>query len=277
MTNPTYLEQMISIREDRSKRLKDNPVGWFSLIGLFRLEEGDNPFGAGDDNKIVLTEFSLERCGAFRLENSKTTLIPFPGVELTINQMPAKKQQLHTDLDKEPDRIEMGSLTMMVIQRGEKFYLRVWDRDSKALKEFNGLNYFPIDPEYRLNARFVTYDPPREITILDVIGTEYEGHLYGEARFTLNGVDCALVAEEDGDELVFSFTDETRADLTYPGGRLLVTSKPENECVILDFNLAVNWPCAYTSFATCPLPPKANHLTVRIEAGEMRYTGHANH
>ena len=150
MTNPTYLEQIISFREDRGKRLKDDPVGWLALIGLFRLEEGDDPFGASNDNKIVLPEFGRERCGVFQLENTKTTLFPMQGVELTINQMPARKQQLHTDLDKEADRIEMRSLTMMVIQRGDKYYLRVWDRESKALKEFNGLEYFPIDPKIDL-------------------------------------------------------------------------------------------------------------------------------
>ena len=188
---------------DRGKRLKDNPVGWLALIGLFRLEEGDNPFGASNDNKIVLPEFGRERCGVFQLENTKTTLFPMQGVELTINQMPARNNSyIPTSTKKQTD--EMRSLTMMVIQRGDKYYLRVWDRESKALKEFNGLEYFPIDPKYRLNARFVTYDPPREIKILDVIGTEHEGHLFGEARFTLNSVDCTLVAEEDGDELVFA-------------------------------------------------------------------------
>ncbi|MBN2258351.1 MAG: DUF1684 domain-containing protein, partial [Anaerolineaceae bacterium] len=98
--------------------------------------------------------------------------------------------------------------------------------------------------------------------------------LAGEIHFTLEGVDCRLVAEDSGNELLFSFTDLTRADVTYPGGRFLTVEKPRDNRVVLDFNLAVNWPCAYTDFATCPLPPTENHLPVRIEAGEMRYRDH---
>jgi len=267
----SYFERILGLRAARDERMKTNPQSWLALIGLFLLEEGDNSFGAGNTNKIILPEYIQERCGSFHMENGKISLFPLPNSNLTINKMPPEPHFLRNDRDEEPDWIEIGSLTMMILQRGDNFFLRVWNGDSMALKNFTGLKYFPVNDEYQIMAKFMTFDPPRVIRILDVIGTEYEGYLYGEAHFTLDGVDCSLVAEEDGDELLFSFTDKTREDMTYPGGRFLVASKPEEDCVILDFNQAVNWPCAYTSFVTCPLPPNENRLPVRIEAGEMRY------
>jgi uncharacterized protein (DUF1684 family) len=271
MRDSSYLEKILDFREAREKRIKTSPSSWLALIGLFHIKEGDNPFGAGSANKIILPEFIQERCGSFHLENKNVSLFPSPNSNLMINGSSPEVRFLRSDRDEEPDRIEVGSLTMMVLQRGGKYFLRVWDKNVVALKNFTGLKYFPVNPEYQIKARFIHYAPPREIRILDIIGTEYESHLFGEAHFTLGGIDCSLVAEEDGDELLFSFTDETRSDMTYPGGRFLTVPKPENECVILDFNQALNWPCAYTAFATCPLPPSENHLPIRIEAGEMRY------
>jgi hypothetical protein len=270
-SDETYLKEIQNIRDARDNRMATNPHSWLALIGLFRLEEGDNTFGAGGTNMIKLPEYPQENGGIFQKIKGKVHLLPHPDSVITINKNPPGMDFLHTDQDVEPDRIEIGTLTMMIIQRGEFMYLRVWDRASLAAKTFKGLRYFPVDPKYRIKSKFITYDPPRPIMIMDVIGIEHEGSLFGEAQFTWDGVDCSLVAEEDGDELLFSFTDKTRESLTYPGGRYLVTKKPVDGYVILDFNQAINWPCAYTSFATCPLPPKENRLQVCIEAGEMRY------
>jgi uncharacterized protein (DUF1684 family) len=271
MSNPSYLEKLQDFREARDQRMKTNPHSWLALIGLFRLAEGNNPFGSGIDNKIVLPEFIQERCGSFNLENGNISLVPTFNSNITVNGMPPDAHYLRNDRDEEPDKIESGTLTMMILLRGDNYYLRVWDKNAVAVRSFTGLKYFPVNPEFKIKARFIRYDPPKAVKILDIIGTACNSHLFGEAHFTLRGIDCSLVAEEDEDELLFSFTDETRTDLTYPGGRFLTAPKPENEYVILDFNQALNWPCAFTAFATCPLPPRENHLSVCIEAGEMRY------
>jgi len=160
---------------------------------------------------------------------------------------------------------------MMVIQRGSLHYLRVWDRDAQALKNFHGLNYFPVSPAWRVTAEFNAFDPPTETIIRTVIGGKTSVTIPGYAQLQMDGVECALLGEVDGDELLFSFTDLTRQDATYPGGRYLVTRQPTNGKLVLDFNLAWNWPCAYTPYATCPLPPPENHLEIRVEAGEKRY------
>jgi uncharacterized protein (DUF1684 family) len=274
MTNNDYSAGIQRFRDARNERLKTNPQSWLALSGLFRLEDGDNPFGADSENKIVLAQCEAAHCGSFHLDNGQVTLISQPGTNLTVNDLPPETRNLHSDHDEGTDLIRIGNLTMMILLRGKDHYLRVWDRESKAIVNFTGLKYYPIKPEFRITAKFVAYEPPKIIKIQYVIGTEYDGYLAGEAHFNLNGVDCRLVAEADGDELLFSFTDETRRDTTYAGGRNLTAEKPRDNQVILDFNLAVNWPCAYTPFATCPLPPSENRLPVRIEAGEMRYEEH---
>ena len=274
MIKTDYFKEIQHLRDVREKRLKNNPQSWLALIGLFRLEEGDNPFGEADDNKIVLAGSGLARCGSFHLENGQITLKSRPELNLTVNDLAPEPRNLQTDHDKETDLIKTGSLTMMILQRGKNHYLRVWDRESPAVANFTGLKYYPIQPEYRVAAEFIPYDPPLTIKIQDVIGIEHDGNLAGEVHFDLHGITCRLVAESSEDELLFNFTDETRKDTTYPGGRYLMADKPKEGQVILDFNRATNWPCAYTAFATCPFPPVENRLPVRIEAGEMRYKDH---
>ncbi len=158
-----------------------------------------------------------------------------------------------------------------VISRNNRPYLRVWDREAPALTSHKGLHYFPIDAKYQITALYQPFETPRSLKVLDAIGGEHESRFPGQACFTINGLECTLIAEEEDDGLLFNFTDLTRADSTYPGGRYLLTEPPAGGTILLDFNLARNWPCAYTAFATCPLAPAENHLKVRIEAGEMRY------
>ena len=220
MNDTGYLEQILSLRDARNIRLKDNPQSWLALIGLFHLEEGDNTFGADESNKITLAKCVQTCCGSFHLENGKISLIPLSNSNITINNLPPESRYLHTDHDEKPDMIQVGSLTMMVLLRGQDYYLRVWDAESPEVKSFSGLKYFPVNPGTRSWQNSFPYETPKVIKIQDVIGTEYDGHLFGEAHFTLNGISCTLVAEEDEDELLFSFTDKTRKDLTYPGGRL---------------------------------------------------------
>lgn len=274
MTDINYSEEIQQFRDTRDERLKTNPQSWLALIGLFLLDEGDNSFGADDNNKIVLTNCGQPHCGSFFLINGNVTIKSRPELNLTVNGQTPESSCLHTDHDEETDLVRVGSLTMMILLRGKDHYLRVWDQESPGINKFDGLKYYPIDSKYRIVASFLPYIPLKTIIIQDVIGTEYNGHLAGEAHFYLNGTDCRLVAEESGEELLFSFTDETRRDATYPGGRYLMAKIPKDNQVTLDFNRAVNWPCAYTAYATCPLPPAENRLPIRIEAGEMRYQEH---
>src|SRR6516162_5455203 len=162
---------------------------------------------------------------------------------------------------------------MFVIQRANRFGIRLKDKNSATRKAFSGLKYFPVQEQYRVEARFLPYDPPKKIAVPNILGDTEEEPSPGYVEFTLSGQKCRLDPVSAGDELFFIFRDLTSGKETYPSGRFLYTDMPKNGEVVLDFNKAVNPPCAFTPFATCPLPPKQNHLPIRIEAGELRY-GH---
>ena len=237
---------------------------------FFWLEEGDNSFGSAESNKIMLPGFPHPRSGCLHLEGDQVSLTE-AAEDVLLNQQKAELRVLKADTEGDPDLIEVGSIHLMVIRRGGKAMLRAWDVDSQVVKDFKGFKYFPIEQKFCLAASFTPFDPPKTFTVTDVIGSQHESAMLGEVHFTIDGLNFILEVEDADDDGLISFVDETRKDLTYPGGRLLTLPKPLNHSVILDFNTAVNWPCAYTPWATCPLPPKSNTLPVRIEAGEMRY------
>lgn len=271
MTEDTvYRIEIEQARKEREHRLIANPLNWFTLVGLFPLADGINRVGREENLEITLPSLP-EGCRANIEVRTDGVFLILASEGFTVNGQPPTGGQLHQDVDGDPDLVEIGTIAMRVINRNSRPYLRVWDRESPALKNFNGLIYFPVNPAYRVQAEFIPFDPPRSIKIADAIGGEHEILFPGQAQFTVSGVACTLIAEDDEDGLLFNFTDPTRADSTYPGGRYVLTPYPKNCQVTLDFNLARNWPCAYTSFATCPLPPAQNHLKVRVEAGEKRY------
>jgi uncharacterized protein (DUF1684 family) len=152
--------------------------------------------------------------------------------------------------------------------------LTLKDPGSQYRREFHGIDYFPADEQYRVTARFVP--EPRTIPILNVLGQTENSECPGYAVFRLHGRELRLppIFEEPGaKELFYIFRDQTTGKETYPAGRFLYSDLPKDGQVTLDFNKAYNPPCAFTPYATCPLPPKENYLAVRIEAGEKRY-GH---
>ncbi|MFN8382685.1 MAG: DUF1684 domain-containing protein [Anaerolineales bacterium] len=266
-----YEENITNIRAARDKKTASDPLHWLNLVGLFWLEEGENSFGSDESNKIVLTEFPHANCGSFNFKDGLVTLHPAKDTNITINGSAPNLRPLLTDRDKKPDLINIGSLTMKIIIRGGVPLVRIWDRESPAGRNFTGFHYYSAKPEYRVTAKFIHYNPPKPIKVMEVIGTEVDSVLLGQAQFTLNGVDCTLEAEKSGDELLFNFTDGTNKDTTYGGGRKFYLPKPKGDEIVLDFNLTENWPCAYTPYATCPIPPKENRLPIKIEAGELKY------
>lgn len=257
------------------QRLIENPLSWFALIGRFPLKEGENRFGSQDGLLIQIPQLNNFQSGLLQVESGKVYLQHADPDHIMVNGSAPRSAPLCTDIDGNPDLIEAGAVAMQLISRGGEFFLRVWDRESAAVKNFNGLKFYDVDPDFRIQAQYTPYDPPLLRKRYNAIGNEFDQPYSGIARFSVADKECSLIAEEDEDELLFSFTDETRCDATYPGGRYLVVQKPVDGWVTLDFNLAYNWPCAYTAYATCPLPDPQNHLPVRIEAGEKRF--HSDH
>ncbi|MEO7913714.1 MAG: DUF1684 domain-containing protein [Roseiflexaceae bacterium] len=255
-----------SLRADRS---------WLTLIGLFWLNEGPNRFGSSPDNEIVLPEVtSPNEAGKIVFHAGTATLYAEASAGVAINGQPATIAQLHSDADAVPDLITIGDLTMLVIQRGERHAIRRWDRRSPARVAFTGRRWYPVREAYRLAAGFVPHDPPRSLPVPNILGETEQRPSPGYVVFTLDDHEQRLDAVTEGDELFFIFRDQTASDTTYPAGRFLKTAFPQNGQITLDFNRAYSPPCAFTTFATCPLPPPGNHLPLRIEAGELYNHSH---
>jgi uncharacterized protein (DUF1684 family) len=248
--------------------------GWLTVVGLFCLKEGRKTVGAGPTNDIVLPKGSAPaQVGVFEFHDSKTAFQAASGVEVTVNGKPAATATLRPDTSGAPDVLRIRDLTMYVIERSGRYAIRLKDQNSPARRNFHGLEYFPVNERYRVRAKFVPYKPQKKMSIPNILGGAEEDTSPGYVVFTLDGREFRLVPVDSGDMLFFIFKDLTASKETYPAGRFLYTRLPEKGEVELDFNKAVNPPCAFTAFATCPLPPEENILPVRIEAGEKRY-GH---
>jgi uncharacterized protein len=263
------IEQWRSKHESELKA--DN--GWLTVAGLFWLKEGSNTIGTGPSSNIVLPR-GPAKAGIFEFRQGHATFEAAPGVAVLINGKPPRPaMQLKADTEGSPDQVQLADLTMFVIHRGDRFGIRLKDPASEQRRKFTGLHWFPVNESYRVKARFMAYDKPRMIPITNVLGETEPEASPGYVSFMVNGRALRLEPVAEGDQLFFIFRDLTAGRETYPAGRFLYSDLPKNGEVELDFNKAENPPCAFTPFATCPLPPKQNWLAVRVEAGELTY-GH---
>ncbi len=268
----SYEKDIQTWRAQQEAQLKSDD-GWLTVVGLFWLKEGANRFGTDPSNEIVLPEgYAPARAGVFEFHKGKVTLRVSEGVTVKANGRDAPAREMKSDADGNPDIIAIGDATMHIIERNERFGVRVKDKNSRQRREFTGLRWFPVQESYRIIARFVSYDKPKEIPIPNVLGDVVNMPSPGYVVFNLAGRESRLEPVMSGrDQLFFIFSDSTTGKATYPAGRFLYAEMPEDGRVTLDFNKAVNPPCAFTDFATCPLPPPQNRLKVAIEAGELAY------
>lgn len=252
--------------------------GWLTLAGLFWLNEGDNKFGSAAKNVVVLPKDKAPAvAGSLLLEKGHVRLAARPGVEITVDSKPATALDLKDDSDDNgPTILKLGSLLINVIKRGDRIGVRVKDTESQTRREFKGLEYYPIDPKWRIEARFEPYQPARTIPITNVLGMTDDETSPGAFVFEVDGKTYRIdpILEKGETDLFVMIADETTGKETYGAGRYLYVTPPDaTGKVVIDFNKAYSPPCAFTNFATCPLPPRQNHLPLRIEAGEKKYAG----
>jgi len=267
-----YRASMEKWRAEREAELQADD-GWLTLVGLFWLKDGANRFGTDATNEIVLPERSAPpRAGVLEFHEGRTTLRMENSASVTVNGKPVTSADLQTDEKQKPDVVRLGSLVIIIIKRGARYGVRVRDLNSKGRREFKGMRWFPVQEAYRITATFVAYEQPKDIEIANVLGDVSKQPSPGYAVFTLDGKEYRLEPMLEGkDKLFFVFGDLTNNKTTYGAGRFLYADLPKDGHVTLDFNQAVNPPCAFTPFATCPLPPRQNRLKVAIEAGELNY------
>lgn len=257
-------------REKRNKELRAED-GWLSVAGLFWLKEGSNSFGSGKEMSIVLPS-APERVGTLELANGVVTLRVADGVMVNVGTEAVRTHEMRFDGEKQPAPFVVGSLNLSVIKRGERYGLRVKDKNNQALLAFKGLEWFPASESYRVVATFIPDAQPKEIIIMNVLGDELKMKSPGVLSFQLNGRTHQLRPVMENDEKLFIiFRDRTAGKTSYGAGRFLYADLPKDGKVILDFNRAENPPCAFTPYATCPLPPRANFLSIAIPAGERAF------
>ena len=267
-----YVREIEKWRTDHQAEIKDEN-GWLTVAGLFWLKDGTNSIGAGSGFDIELTENFKGKFGVIEFNNGAATLKVENGVEALNEGKQISSIELVSDEKGKPSVIQTGSQTFYLIKREDRFGIRLKDKNSKERVNFKGLKWFPINEKYKIEARFEAFSEPKEVLIPNVLGGNFKMKSPGVLRFKLNGKKYSLepVLEVGSDELFIIFRDATSRTKTYGAGRFLYAKKAVDGKVVLDFNKAENPPCAFTPFATCPLPPPQNRLDVKIKAGEKRY------
>jgi uncharacterized protein (DUF1684 family) len=273
-----YTAQIEAWRAQRLERLKA-PNGWLSLIGLHWLKEGKNTVGTDKKNDIVLAA-GPAHVGVVTLAKGKASIELDPKAGATIDGKPQKSAPLLDDTTEKPTTVAFGTVSFYAIDRNGKKGLRVKDTEADTRKHFLGLDYYPIDPKWRVEAKFVEFKPPHTLEIPNVLGQVDKMPVPGKVVFERDGKTYELLPvleEPDAKELWFIFADKTSAKETYGGGRFLYTDMPKDGKVVIDFNKAYNPPCAFTPHATCPLAPAENRLAIPVTAGEKKYRGGGGH
>jgi len=262
----TEVEEWRIQREDRLK----SDEGWLTVAGLYWLNEGENRFGADPLNDFVLPEGSAPaNVGIFDFLKGEVSVRIEPGVDVTQHGKPIEKATMKMGSE---DAISIGDLKLWVHYSGERLAIRLRDLNSSLRKDFTGLHWFPVVEKYRVDARFVPYEEPRELEMVNVLGDVETFESPGYVVFQLGGKEYELQAASGNEtRLFFVFRDLTSRKETYPAARFLRGARADDNRVDLDFNKAYNPPCAFNPYTTCPVPPKGNRLPIRIEAGEMRY------
>jgi uncharacterized protein (DUF1684 family) len=274
--DPGYAHEIDGWRAKREEGLRA-PDGWLAVVGLHWLREGTSTIGSAKGSDVLLPLSAPPRVGTIDFTNGRAVIHVAPGVTVKSQDKPVAELELHSDKGGKPDVLEIGAVRMYVIDRGGRHALRVKDPESAQRRNFRGLEWYPVREDLRIRARFTPYDPPKKIPIANVVGMVDPLPSPGYVTFQLDGRELRLepvLEEPDAKELFYIFRDATAGRDTYPAGRFLYSEMPKDGQVVLDFNKAYSPPCAFTSFATCPLPPRQNRLDVRIEAGEKKPAGH---
>ncbi|MBN2549901.1 MAG: DUF1684 domain-containing protein [Anaerolineales bacterium] len=266
-----YSSEIQTWRKNYEQQLSA-PDSWLAISALVWLKEGENRFGTDPTSEVVLPPKSAPRlAGIFRYQQGEVTLEAAPGTKMTINDEAISSRVIKLNDFGASEWIVLNDLKISIIQRGVRMGARIYDKNNPARKAFASLRWFPIEEAYHLEANFIPFDTPRMIPITNVIGDTSEEACPGRVEFVWNKQPCRLYPLTDGDGLWFIFKDASNGVMTYAGGRYMSTDGPKDGKVILDFNKAHNPPCAYTDFATCPMPSEENRLSAPIMAGEFKF------
>jgi uncharacterized protein (DUF1684 family) len=268
MAEKTYRQTVNDWRKERNENIrKEN--NWLALAGLYWLKLGKNQFGSDAKSEIQLPERIAANVGYFEYNGRSVSLRTNAGQKVTVNEKPTDFAILQPDISENPSYIKLEGIQMVVIQRGNRMGVRMWDNQSEKRASFPARTWYDIDEAFRIPATFFAYERPKMAYFPDLTGEKAEFPVEGYVTFDFEGQTHQLdINKEDDGTLFLRFWDPTAQDETYPTGRYLVADVQSDGKIFLDFNKAYNPPCAFTDFATCVFAPEQNHLTIKIKAGE---------
>jgi uncharacterized protein (DUF1684 family) len=270
-----YIVYQSAIQEWQGNRIKSLKKNWLSLAGLYKLKEGENSFGAHDSSDIVLPKRNIpDHIGSFFLNDGEVMIQVNPDLEVLYEDQKVQEMILINDQRGTPTVLRYGSFSWYIIKRVENIYVRLRDDENPDIKSFIGIENYPLDTAWRLKAQFEPHLTTKIIETTTTAGDPSRINSSGAIGFRIDGQYYRLDVWSIGNSGNFQtiFADETSGLETYGAGRFIVIEKSEkNGGYIIDFNKAYNPPCAFTEFATCPLPPPQNRLYIKINAGEKKY------
>ena len=255
-----YLAELQDWKDQRLTNLKAAD-GWLNIIGRFWLEAGTVTLGKAADNDIVLSA-GPDHVGAITQDEAGgVTFTPADG---------GPPQVIKLD-KKHPPRFTVGPLLLEVTTLNGENALRIRDTASAEPAAFPGIDYFLPRPDWRIEARWVSLEAPKGMTVDTSKSIPTDVEATHKAVFTHDGQQFELFATHGTPTSPqFVIRDQTSKDSTYPASRFVFGENVTDDTIVLDFNKAINPPCAFTEHAVCPLPPPENVLPIRIEAGEKR-------
>jgi len=272
-----YVEEIKTWQQKRLQGLK-NKNGWLSLAGLFWLKEGKNTFGSDKGNDLVIKDVKAPtHLGTFFWEKDEVRFAASKEATVLHEDKNVSELKLETDEKGKPTVLQCDSLSWYIIKRGDRLGVRLKDSEHPRISKLEKIDSFPMDTQWRIEAVLERFEQPRKVKVPNVLGTESEEEIHGTLVFKIKGKEYRLLPLGDKDLFVI-FGDETNGTETYGGGRFLSVAEPDQQGrTIIDFNKAVNPPCVFSEYATCPLPPQENQLEMRVTAGEKMVEGLGHH
>ncbi|QEH37397.1 hypothetical protein OJF2_59880 [Aquisphaera giovannonii] len=267
-----YRAEVEQFRRRREGDLK-SADGWLSVVGLHWLSPGRTRLGSDPSSDILLPPGAPSSVGTIDLDGDRATFRAAPGVKVSKAGAPFESGEIRSDAGGKPDVLAAGDIRLILLRRGRRFAIRVKDPGSEARRRFAGLRWYPVDPSWKVEARFVPAPENTRLVFDTIVGEQETAESPGFVVFERDGKSYRLqaAAERDG-SLWIVFRDGTSGRTTAGGARQLEAARPGPDgAVVLDFNRATNLPCAYIPFATCPLAPPQNRLPLPIAAGELKY------
>jgi len=268
MAQKTYQQTITNWQKEKNETIRSEN-GWLALTGLFWLKLGNNHFGSDPKSDILLPARTPADIGYFEYDGKSVSLQTNSGQKIKVNNKLTDFAILQPDITENPSYITLQDVRLVIIQRGNRIGVRMWDNQREERRSFPARTWYDVDEKFRIPATYTAYEAPKMAYFPDLTGEKSEFPVEGYLSFEFDGNHYQLdINKEDDGTLFLRFWDPTSKDETHPTGRYLIADAEADGGIFIDFNKAYCPPCAFTEFATCVFAPEQNHLDFRVTAGE---------